>query len=258
MSDPVGGSYSGLHAVIIFNGGTKDYLVTKGGYDLEQLFDNPQPSGDPMVHGVPVGWKLNSLFVERQMVDDEFLQKLITTTPSTGTANTLATNKSVTAGTEIVMSTSTDSKNGRVRATLNTNPTTVAGYLLFIGTDVNGSVISEAVAVGAADIAGTTYTTTKVFHTCTGCLPVGVVTTGTLTFASVVGATSYGVSTSPGDTVDIVMKLLHPVTAKLVQANFANCYIKKYPVDWQSGKTVSNKIEFEMQNPNTDMTFQSA
>lgn len=256
MVDPVAGSFTGLHARVSF-AGSPDYVVTKGGYDLEQLFDNPHPSGDAMEHNVPTGHKLNSLYVERQLLDDAFLQRMVTATPSVGSANTLASSKSVTAGTEIAMDTSTDSKDGLVRATLNTNPTTVGGHLLFIGTDANGNILTEAVLVGASDPAGTTYTTTKAFHTCVGVLPIGVVTTGTLTFASVAGTTTYGVTSGPGALINIIMKLTHPVTGKIVQANFNNCYVKKAPVDWQSGKTLSQKIEFVMQNPNTDLTFQS-
>jgi hypothetical protein len=261
MTDPVAGSYTGLHATISF-ASSRDYVATKGGYTLEQTFESPWPTGDAMEHNVPTGFKLTTLYVERQMLDDTFIQKLLTTTPSAGTAKTVVTGGTSLNTDGVVALNGTapvDSGDGLLKVTIAGATTTLATTLYATGYDVNGNLIYDAIYIPVGSLVASTFYSHKPFHTVKEIVNAEAAGTGvTCTVASVVGTTTYGAASGPGDLVNIEMKLLHPVTGKMVQATFSNCYVKTHPVETQGGKAVSGKIEFVMQNPNADMVFVSA
>jgi hypothetical protein len=246
VTDPVAGSFTGLH-VAVFIDGVKDPLVTKGGYTMGQLVDNPHPSGDASPHNIWYGREMKSIYIERQMIGGDLLQKFLTGTPATGSASSLKSNAAVTAGSQIVMATPNTTP-ASIRVTLNTNPTTVGGYLVFIADDYT----TESVPVGSADPAGTTYTTNRAMN-CIACLPVGVVTTGTLTFTSLAGATTIGF-TDPPAYFAVAMRFTHPVTTKKAWATFSNVFEDEYPAEWDK-KTISQRIPLRMVNPNTDAVW---
>ncbi len=259
MTDPVAGSFTGLHARV-YIASSPDYLVTTGGYDLENTFDNPYPSGDALEHNVWTGRKLNSLNIERQMVDGTVLMDLLNATPYTGTVKTL-----VTAGADLntpglLSLAGSDGGNGVLELTTAGATTTnvVTKYISVFGTDIAGQPCQDVIAIPALSVAGTKARTSRAFSTVLSIdNPTALGTSVTCGVASVAGATTSDVVSAPNKII-IQMKLIHPVTAKSVIMTFNNCMIKKSPVDWKSGKTISNKIEFVVENPNTDITAQAS
>lgn len=263
MTDPVAGSFSGLHATVSL-AGSRDYVVTKGGYSLKQMFDTPWPSADAFKHNVPTGYELASLTLERQMLDDTFVSKIATATPTTGTVVTVVTAGASlnTAGPlTLVGGSGMASGNGILALTTAGAITTNAGtvYIPVVGTDINSNIIEDVFTIPAATAIGTVIKTSKVFATVASIsVPVALGASVTAGIASLAGATTYSPS-SPGALINVIMKIgPHPITGRMVQATFNNCYIQDAPVDFTSGKTISQKITLVMQNPNTDMSFQSA
>ena len=262
MVDPVGGSFTGLHARV-YIAGVPDYLVTTGGYDLENIFDNPYPSGDAMEHNVWAGRKLNSLSIERQMVDGTMLALLLNSTPYTGIVETIVTAGASlnTAGNLTLAGTAPlNAGNGILALTLAGATTTnvATAYITVLGFDLNGNPIQDVFAIPALSPSGTVINTSKAFATVQAIDNPAALGSGvTCGIASVAGVTTTGMTSAPG-LIIVQMKLVHPVTTRSVIMTFNNCMIKKDPTDWKSGKTVSNKIELVVQNPNTDITAQFA
>jgi hypothetical protein len=259
MTDPVAGSFTGLHATV-WLAGSRDYLVTTGGYDLENLFDNPHPSGDAMEHNVWTGRKLNSLSIERQMVDGSMISALLNATPYTGTVKTVVTAGQSLNTPELLTLAGTDGGNGILALTTAGATTTnvVTKYISVFGTDITGNPCQDVFAIPPLSPAATVVYTSRAFSTVISIdNPTALGTSVTCGIASVAGVTTSDAISAPA-LINVMMKLIHPVTAKSVIMTFNNCYIKKDPVDWKSGKTVSNKIELVMQNPNADISAQFA
>jgi len=262
MTDPIAGNFTGLHARVSF-AGSDDYAVTTGGFEIENIYDNPWPSGDASEHNIWVGRKLNSLSIERQMIDATFFQALMTASPTTGTVQTVVTAGASlnTVGNLTLSGTPpVNSGNGLLKLTTagattsNTSPV----LMPIMGYDLNGNVIQDYFTMPALAPAATIIYSTKPFATTQYINnPVALGTSVTCTVASIAGATTFGFTETPG-TITIVMKLTHPVTNNKVWATFTNCMQKKDPIDWKSGKTVSNKLEYVVANPNTDITFVTA
>jgi hypothetical protein len=263
MVDPVAGSFTGLHATV-WIAGSRDYLVTTGGYDIENVFDNPWPSGDAFAHSVWAGRKLNSLNFERQEADGSLISYLLNASPITGTPTTIVTagaslntagNLTLTGSSPLVAG------SGVLQLTTAGAITTNTGvvYITAVGLDVNGNVIHDSFAVPATAAIGTVLTTQKVF---TSVLyidnPTALGSGVTCGIASIAGTTSISGPVSAPALINIAMKLIHPVTGRQVIMTFLNCYIQKDPVSWKSGKTISNKVDLVMQNANTDISAQFA
>ena len=259
MTDPVAGSFTGLHARV-YIATVPDYLVTTGGYDLENLYDNPHPSGDALEHNVWCGRRLNSLTIERQMIDGAMLSALLNSTPYTGTEKTIVTAGADLNTPELLTLAGTDGGNGILALTTAGATTTnvVPKYLSVFGLDVAGQPVQDIITIPALSPAGTVAYTSRAFATVTSIdNPTALGTSVTGGIKSVAGVTSTGMTSAPAK-ITIQMKLVHPVTTKSVIMTFNNCMVKKAPVDWKSGKTVSNKIEFVVENPNTDITAEFA
>ena len=259
MTDPVAGSFTGLHATVWLDS-SRDYLVTTGSYDLENTFDNPYPSGDALEHNVWCGRKLNSLSIERQMVDGAIMSALLNATPYTGAVKTVVTAGQSLNTPELLTLAGTDGGNGILALTSGgaTTTTVVTKYLSVFGTDITGSPCQDVIAIPPLTLSGAILYTTRAFSTVVSIdNPTALGTGVTCGIASVAGVTTSDAISAPAK-INVMMKLIHPVTAKSVIMTFNNCMVKKSPVEWKSGKTVSNKIELVMENPNTDISAQFA
>jgi hypothetical protein len=213
-----------------------------------------------MEHNVWCGRKLNSLSIDRQMIDGAILSALLNSAPYTGIVETV-----VTAGADLntpglLALAGTNGGNGILALTTAGATTTnvVPKYISVFGTDINGNPIQDMFMVPALSPAATILYTSKAFSTVVSIdNPTALGVSVTCGIASIVGTTSTGTTSAPAK-MTVQMKLIHPVTAKSVITTFTNVMIKKAPVDWKSSKTVSNKIELVVENPNTDITAQFA
>jgi|GEM_PF-5612753 hypothetical protein len=263
MVDPVAGTFTGAMCTV-WIAGSRDYLVTTGSYDLQNIFDSPYPTGDTFAHNVYVGRKFNKLSFERQMTDGSLVAYLLNASPITGTPTTIVTagaNLNTAGNLTLAGASPLAAGSGLLQLTTAGATTTNASivYITAVGLDVNGNVIHDSFAMPALAPAATVLTTTKVF---TSVLyidnPTALGSSVTCGIASIAGTTSISGSTALPALVNIAMKIIDPATSKEVIMTFANCYVKSDPVTFKGGKSVSTTVEMVMQNPNTDIQAQFA
>jgi hypothetical protein len=255
MSDPVAGTFTGLHATISL-AGSQDYVTTEGDYDIQNEFEEVAPTGDAFAHQVWVGRKLNKLSVNREMLDGTWVMNLINSAAITGSVKTLVTAGASLNTAGIMTLAGTDAGSGRIRVTTAGTTTTSTTVLTFYGTDTNDNPIQDYVTIPSGTVAAATFTTSKVFKTCTQIVNGTAAASGaTCGIATIAGTTTSGVTAADTPaTFTIAMSLLHPTTGKSVVMTFLNCMVKSAPVSIKGRKAIPQAIEFVMQNPNTDIS----
>lgn len=114
-------------------------------------------------------------------------------TAQIGTAGTIDASSTIAANGWIDMSDPVIVTASRIRVTL-TGTTTVAGVLTFVGTDINGNVMTEQIPMGVG--LSLVATGRKAFKTVVGYYNTGLYSAlGTLAVTSIVGTTTYDVTT---------------------------------------------------------------
>lgn len=190
------------------------------------------------------------------MKSSEFLGKQITATAITGSAGTIKSGISVAADGWTDSTSPTIATASRVRLTVATAAMTTAGYVTVIGTAANGARMEEDIYVGTIGI-GEYATGTKLFKTVTGVYVTDIRSTGsgTLTLASITGASYYTVSTSAPELFTVLMQGVDDA-GNYVKVQAANCWISSSV--FKSGDAnlvLEDAVTFEVQDLDTDLSI---
>jgi hypothetical protein len=191
--------------------------------------------------------------LKRIQVDGLWLAALLNATPTTGTATLLEAAAIFTAGTAYPINDAVVVTPSRIRITLSVDSITTGGTATIYGTDANDVAISEVIVIANGSAAGTTWTSTKVFKTCTYWLPVGIASTGGGKFAF---------NSIAGDaTVDLGEPKTWDFAGSVVDGT-NNIYVNMLDCFFTSGKfhfsdanaMLSDEMAFTMKDPDAGLT----
>lgn len=168
-------------------------------------------------------------------------------TPLTGAAETLKTGVALDADGYTATSDPTIASPSRIRATVATSAITTGGTLVIDGEDNAGNPLQETLEIGTIGV-GEYVTGTKLFKEVFGVIVHGIRSTGggTLTIASVAGASAYTV----GD--PLVFDLVGIVTkgSKSIQITQPDCWMSSGEFAWsEGGKPMEINVEIQMYDP---------
>ena len=256
MADPIAGNFGGLTTVVSLQG-SRDYVTTKGGYQLANTFEKPFPTGDAFPHSLFTGRELKKLYVNRRMIDGTYIAAAINNTPISGTAVTL-----VTAGASLntagLMTQAGTTAGGIIKVTLAGSTTSTATTLVLLGTDVNGNVITDKIAIPSGSAAAATFMSSIWFTTVTSITNTNAAGSGsTCGVASIAGTTTSGAGAAnmPLTFTVSMNRGPHPVTGREVFVTFSNCMVLDINDEWEGGKGSEQVIDLVVQNPNTDISW---
>lgn len=255
--DPIQGTFTGLQCYATVNG-SRDYAVTKGGYAIENTFDNPHPTGDAFPHALWIGRELKKLYLEREYIDYAFLIGMLTGSPTAGAAHTLVTGGTSLNTGDSVLTQAGTTAGGIVQVIIAGATTTTQTIITLTGTDINGNNISDTIVIPAGTLAAATLSSQKWFSTVAVISNSAAAGSGvTCTIGSIAGqsTTGAGAANTPATYTLVFNRGPQPVTNKQLIVTFANCMVKSVPDDGEGGKAMKQSIEFVVQNPNTDITF---
>lgn len=174
-------------------------------------------------------------------------------TAQTGTAGTVDASSTIAADGWSAMSSPTIATASRIRVTL-TGTTTAAGTLTFIGTDINGNLMTENIAMGV----GTSLVVTgrKAFKTVVGFYNTGVLSAaGTVAVTSIEGTTTYDVTT-----VNVPFELtfggIDAATGNEIVVVAQNCFTTGSGLAAADAGTIfSEAVSFVMDDIDADLTI---
>lgn len=178
-----------------------------------------------------------------------YLGQTIAATAITGTAGTIKTGVTLTADGYTASTTPAIATPSRISLTVQTAAVTTAGYVTVMGTGSNGALLEEDIYVGTLGV-GVAAIGQKLFSTVVGVYVTGVrSTTGTLTVASVAGASYYVPTTAAPGLFTLLMQGIDDL-GNFVKVQATGCWISSSVYkSGDSGTVVEDNITFEITDP---------
>jgi hypothetical protein len=246
------GCYTGIHGVCTKDGSDEETTV-KCDISITRTEVSQKVSGKYAPKKVPGGFDIK-IAVTEILKDGLMLGRIINETPITGTAVTLEAAKVFTAGTVFEINDAPPTTPSQVKLTLTVAPITTGGYVVLVGTDANDVEISEVIEIANGSVAGTTWTSEKVYKTCPYMLPVTVASTGggKFTVDAIVGAAAYTVGDP--DIFDFVAKWDKGTPEIVFTCN--NCFLTSAKTGFEDSDKMSlADYEIVMQDADTDFSM---
>jgi hypothetical protein len=196
-----------------------------------------------------------SISAKNIMRNGAYMGGEISSAATTGTDGTIKSGVALTADGFTASTTPSISTPSRVRLTCAALAIATGGTIEIMGTDADGTYISDPVAIGAIGI-GEYVTSSKVFKTVTGVYVYGVRSaSGTITVTSLAASSSYTVGTPKS--YDLEFGGIDSVTGNYVKVFADNCWISGSGFGAGDANHVfEDAISFEMTDVDADLSIE--
>jgi len=247
------GEYTGVHGVVTMDGAA----IADVEYDCSWSRTTAAHSRSGKHSDIQVPGKLSvKTTIKKTLVHADAAKVIgytLSDTPLTGTASTLLASSHVLDATDNYedMTTPTIATPSRIRYTLGTNATTVAGTITIIGEDANGDAQSETLDVAAGMTVGSTLTSEKLYSKVYGHTIREVDSTsdtGVFAVTSITGSST----TTVGDpkTFALVGQVVKGGNSITLTQN--DCWFSQGGLSFaDAGKIVEVSLPVEMHDPDT-------